>query len=138
MARTAVWASDEALWREAVNRAPEKIRPRIQLARDLRAADALEVLAAARRIAPEEPRIAAEMGRVLLSQRQAQAALEEFSHAVAADPHNAQNFNGRGVAFSLLGETAAARADFDHALQLDPGLEEARENLRKLSDGPQL
>jgi tetratricopeptide (TPR) repeat protein len=138
MARTSVWASDEALWREAVKRAPEKIRPRIQLARDLRAADALEVLAAAGRMAPEDPRIAAEMGRVLLSQGQAQAALEEFSHALAADPHNAQNFNGRGVAFGLLGQTAAARADFERALELDPGLDEARENLRKLSDGPRL
>jgi Flp pilus assembly protein TadD len=102
------------------------------------AADALEVLAAARRMAPEDPRIAAEMGRVLLSQGQARAALEEFSHAVAADPHNAPNFNGSGVAFGMLGQTATARTDFEHALQLDPGLEEARENLRKLSDGPRL
>jgi hypothetical protein len=138
ISRTAIWASDEALWREAVKRAPEKVRPRIQLARDLRASDALEVLAAARRMAPQDPRIAAETGRVLLSQGQAEAALEEFSHAVAADPHNAQNFNGRGVAFGMLGQTAAARADFVRALELDPGLEEARENLRKLSDSPRL
>jgi tetratricopeptide (TPR) repeat protein len=138
ISRTAVWADDEALWREAVQRAPEKIRPRIQLARDLRASDALEVLAAARQMAPQDPRIAAETGRVLLSQGQAEAALEEFSHAVVADPHNAWNFNGRGVAFGMLGQTAAARSDFEHALELDPGLEEARENLRKLSDSPRL
>lgn len=138
VSRTAVWASDEALWREAVRRGPEKLRPRIQLAHDLRAADALDVLAEARRLAPQDPRIAAETGRVLLTQGQAEAALEEFSHAVAVDPHDAENFNGRGVAFGMLGQTAAARSDFEHALELDPELEEARENLRKLSDNPRL
>jgi hypothetical protein len=33
---------------------------------------------------------------------------------------------------------AAARADLEHALEFDPGLEEARANLRQLSDGPRL
>jgi|SRR5579871_15961 len=130
--RTAVWRSDEALWLEAVRRAPQKIRPRVQLARTLRTAEALDVLAAARRMAPQDPRVSAETGRVLLAAGQAQAALEEFSHAVAADPNDAESFNGRGVAFATLGQTDAARSDFEHALQLDPGLAEAKENLQKL------
>jgi Flp pilus assembly protein TadD len=128
-----VWRSDEALWREAVRRAPYKVSPRIRLARDLRAADALDVLAAARRIAPQDPRVANEIGRVLLSQGQADAALDEFSHAIAADPHDPHYFSNRGVAFGILGQLAAARADFEHALQPDPRLAEARDNLRKLT-----
>src|SRR5262249_13914135 len=40
--RTQVWMTEESLWREAVGRAPGKVRPRIQLARALPAASALE------------------------------------------------------------------------------------------------
>ena len=134
--RTAIWMNDESLWREAVRWAPEKIRPRIQLARNLRAADALDQLAAARRIAPRDPRVPTEIGRIMLAQGQPDAALAEFGYALAADPHDARNFNNRGVALGMLGQTAAARADFEHALQLDPGLTEARENLRKITGAP--
>ena len=55
VARTQVWMTEESLWREAVSRAPDKLRPRIQLARALPAAAALEVLAQARNLAPERP-----------------------------------------------------------------------------------
>jgi protein O-mannosyl-transferase len=133
VSRAAVWASDESLWREAVRRAPGKIRPRIQLARNLRAAEALEVLAAARRLSPQDPRIATEIGKVLLTQGQPSRALEEFGYALAADPHDARNFNNRGVALEMLGQTAAAQADFEHALRLDPALTEARDNLQKIT-----
>ena len=133
--RTAVWANDESLWREAVRRAPEKIRPRIQLARNLRAAQALEVLAGARRLSPQDPRVATEIGKVLLTQGQPASALEEFGYALAADPHDARNFNNRGVALEMLGQTAAAQADFEHALRLDPALNEARDNLQKITAG---
>jgi tetratricopeptide (TPR) repeat protein len=130
--RTMVWNNDETLWREAVERGPEKVRPRIQLARHLRAERALDELNAARRISPRDPDVAAEIGRVLLSEGQTASALEEFGHALAADPHNPRNYNNRGVALATLGQTAAARADFEQALRIDPNFEEARENLKKL------
>src|ERR1017187_4108376 len=49
--RTRVWASDESLWREAVGRAPGKVRPRIQLSRSVGTEEALALLAEASRIA---------------------------------------------------------------------------------------
>ena len=133
VSRTFVWNDDRLLWREAVERAPEKVRPKIELARVLPASQALEMLAAARRLAPENPRIAAETGRILLAQGQPDAALDEFTHALAGDPRDALSLNNRGVAFELLGQTEAARADFERALQLDPTLDQARENLAKLT-----
>jgi tetratricopeptide (TPR) repeat protein len=131
--RTQVWMTDRALWSEAVERAPEKVRPKIQLARALPAAAALELLAKAREQAPYDPDIAAETGRILLAEGQADAALTEFGRAVALDPRNALYLNDRGVALEALGQTAAARGDFEHALAIDPGLDAARENLRKIS-----
>jgi Flp pilus assembly protein TadD len=130
--RTVVWASDERLWREAVARAPDKIRPRIQLARDVPPAEALTLLAQARRLAPGDANVATETGKVLLTQGNAAAALSEFGRALALNPRDAENYNNRGVALLALGQRDAARQDFQHALQLDPNLMEARQNLRRL------
>ncbi len=132
MGRTQVWMTEERLWREAVRRAPKKVRPKIQLSRVVPAAEALELLADARRLAPYDPAVAAETGKILLSEGQAEAALEEFGRALALDPRDARNFNNRGVALDALGQVEAARQDFERALRMDPGLTEARQNLEKL------
>jgi len=115
-----------------VSRAPSKVRPRIQMARALPAAAALEVLAQARNLAPYDPAVAAETGKTLLAERQPEAALQEFGRALALDPRDARNLNNRGVALEAIGQTEAARADFQRALRIDPGLTEARQNLLKL------
>jgi tetratricopeptide (TPR) repeat protein len=137
MGRTQVWMTEESLWREAVRRAPDKVRPKIQLARAVPAAEALELLARARNLAPYDPAVAAETGKILLSEGQPAAALQEFGRALALDPLDARNFNNRGVALDALGQTDAARQDFERALRIDPGLIEARQNLEKLpAPGP--
>ena len=130
--RTQVWMTEERLWREAVRRAPDKVRPKIQLSRAVPAAEALELLARARDLAPYDPAVAAETGKVLLSEGQPAGALEEFGRALALDPLDARNFNNRGVALDALGQIDAARQDFERALRMDPGLTEARQNLQKL------
>jgi tetratricopeptide (TPR) repeat protein len=131
--RTQIWMTERSLWTEAVERAPGKIRPKIQLARALPASDALELLAKARDQAPHDPDVAAETGRILLAEGQADAALTEFSRALALSPRDARYLNDRGVALEALGQTAAARADFERALEIDPRLDAARENLKKIS-----
>jgi hypothetical protein len=130
--RTQVWMTEESLWQEAVERAPEKVRPKIQLARAVPAPKALELLSQARDLAPHDPAVAAEMGKTLLAEGQPEAALPEFGRALALDPRDARNFNNRGVALQALGQTEAARADFHRALEIDPGLVEARQNLLKI------
>jgi tetratricopeptide (TPR) repeat protein len=130
--RTMVWMTEESLWREAVERAPGKLRPKLQLARALPAAKGLELLAKARLDAPYSPEIAAETGKILLGEGQADGALEEFGRALALAPMDARNMNNRGVALLALGQTEAARADFERALRTLPSLVEARENLAKL------
>ena len=131
--RTQVWMSDRALWTEAVERAPEKVRPKVQLARALPASKALDVLAQARNLAPFDASVAAETGKTFLSEAQYDAALEEFGRALALDPRDARNYNNRGVALAGLGQTEAARADFERALRIDPALIEAHQNLEKLA-----
>jgi tetratricopeptide (TPR) repeat protein len=135
--RTLVWMNDVTLWQEAVDRAPHKLRPKLQLARALPAAKALDLLAKARLEAPYNPDIATETGKILLTEGQADGALEEFGRALALSPMDARNVNNRGVALQALGQTEAARADFERAIRLDPNLAEARDNLAKLPPRPQ-
>jgi len=130
--RARVWMDDAALWREALEHAPEDTRPRIQLARSVPAPEALRLLDEARRMAPRDPAIAAEMGRTLMAAGNPAAALGEFGRALALDPRDADNYNNRGVALAALGQTDAARRDFQRALSISPGLTSAAENLRKM------
>ena len=133
MERSYVWMSDARLWSEAAERAPAKMRPKIQLARALPAAKALDLLGKAREQYPYEAAIPAETGRILLAEGQPDAALAEFGRALALNPGDARYVNNRGAALMALGQMEAARADFERALRMDPNLAEAKENLARLA-----
>jgi tetratricopeptide (TPR) repeat protein len=126
---TTLWRTPHALWEEAAARAPNKIRPRIHLARASAPMRALELLEEARRLAPSDPAIPAEQGRVLLAAGRPAEALEAFGRALALEPGSAAALNNRGAALAALGQAAAARADFERALARDPCLFDARLNL---------
>ena len=126
--RTQVWMTEKSLWTEAVGRAPNKIRPKLQLAR-ASPSEALQLLDAAKKIAPNDPAVASELGKMWLSLGRPQDALPEFGRALALSPRDAEAFNNRGVALQALGQAYPARRDFEHALRLDPCLFDARYNL---------
>ncbi len=135
--RTRVWRSEESLWTEAVERAPQKIRPRLQLALVSRPAFALPLLLETKEIAPDDPRVASALGKLYLENANAAAALGEFGRALALEPANAKARSNRGVALAALGQTEAAREDFRQALKRDPCLLDARLNLKRLGDATQ-
>jgi len=103
------------------------------LSRSVGTVEALAQLSVARRLAPDDPAVAAETGRVLLAAGRPAEALAHFGRALALAPRDAHNYNNRGVALQALRQTDAARDDFKRALALDPGLDAARENLRKMA-----
>lgn len=129
-ARTDVWRSEERLWEDALQWAPDKVRPRIQLARVSPPDQALNYLLEAKKIAPDDPTVASELGRVFLERRQASEALAEFGRAVALKPGDALALNNRGVALLMLGIREHAVNDFQEALRINPCLKDARNNLR--------
>jgi tetratricopeptide (TPR) repeat protein len=130
--RTEVWQTEESLWRDAVAKAPRKVRPRIQLARSLNPRDALAELQIAKKIAPDDPAVASELGRVYLETASPAEALSEFGRALALDPNSPQALTNRGVALLMLNQTEAARQDFQRALSLNPCLYEARLNASRV------
>ncbi|MBI2686726.1 MAG: hypothetical protein HYX27_10455 [Acidobacteria bacterium] len=135
-ARRDTWQSEIAIWSEANEQAPNKLRPYLQLARFSPKDDALRYLDKAKEIAPNDPAIASERGRVWLESGNAAQALSEFGRALALAPGVASHLQNRGVALLALGQRDAARADFEQALRRDPCLAPARENLVRMGVPP--
>jgi len=125
--RMEVWRTERALWQEAFDIAPGKMRPAIQLARAVSPGEALGVL----RTVPSTVDVIAERGRVYLDLNRPADALREFGQALALGPHDAHAINNRGVALMALGQNAAARRDFERALTIDPTLQDAKLNLAR-------
>lgn len=112
--------------------APGAIRPRIQLSRLRPPLEALVLLAEARQIAPGDAGVATERGRVFMQLDQPGEALKEYGEALARRPNDALAHNNRGAALLALGLREHAGRDFRRALELDPCLQEARENLSRM------
>jgi tetratricopeptide (TPR) repeat protein len=130
--RTLVWQTEQSLWTDAVEKSPNKVRTKIQLARYSDPPHALELLEQARRLAPEDPRVATEAGQVYIKVHDFPRALAEFGRALAMDPRSAAALSNRGAALLALGQSDAARQDFERALAIDPCQPDARANLARL------
>jgi protein O-mannosyl-transferase len=130
--RTETWLTEASLWEDAVEKAPAKLRPRIQLARAVEPERAMEILEEARRIAPRDPNIPSEEGRIYLGLGKPDQALGAFGRALALVPRSAEAYNNRGVALLALDQKQAAREDFERALGIDTCQFDARLNLKRL------
>jgi hypothetical protein len=130
--RTTTWRTEESLWTDAVEKAPGKLRPLIQLSRAIEPKRGLEILERAKQIAPDEPRIPSEEGRIYLAVGRPGDALMEFGRALALAPRSPDALNNRGAALLALDQKDAARQDFERALAIDPCEFNARLNLLHL------
>ena len=130
--RTSTWRTEESLWTDAMEKAPGKIRPRIQLARASEPRRALEILEQAKGLAPNDPQVPSEEGRLYLTLDKPAQALVAFGRALALNPGNAEALNNRGAALLALDQKDAAAQDFERALAADPCQFNALINLRRL------
>ena len=130
--RTLIWRGEETLWTEAMNAAPDKLRPKIQLARALPPDRAIRLLTEAKKTNPDDPLVASELGRAFVVAGRPADALPEFGRALALKPGDARALSNRGAALLALGHTETAKPDFEEALRADPCLFEARYHLRAM------
>jgi protein O-mannosyl-transferase len=130
--RTETWKTEESLWADAVDKAPSKVRPRIQLARAVEPMRALGILEQAKLIAPDDPQIPSEEGRIYLGLGKPAQALVAFGRTLALTPRSAEALNNRGAALLALNQKDVAIQDFQRALALDPCQFNALSNLHRL------
>jgi Flp pilus assembly protein TadD len=76
--------------------------------------------------------VATEAGQVYLKVHDFPSALSEFGRALALEPRSAAALSNRGAALLALGQSDAARQDFERALAIDECQPEARANLARL------
>ncbi|MDR2344243.1 MAG: tetratricopeptide repeat protein [Spirochaetaceae bacterium] len=61
-------------------------------------------------------------------------ALEDLNLIVSLTPDDPQAYNSRGIIYEKCGDYTAARADYEHALWLNPDSAEARHNISNLNE----
>ncbi len=130
--RSRVWTNDETLWSDAAAKSPQKVRPKLQLARAVAQKDpqrAEALLDQARRLEPANPETYTQMGSLLLDQRDPYGALQEFDQALRLQPKSADAHSNRGTALFLLGRLGEAEMEFSEALRVDACHRNARHNL---------
>ena len=129
---TGFYLTEHSLWQRAVELAPAKARPKMQLARVSVPREAIKLLDEAQKIAPNDPAVASEKARVFISMNRPDLALVEFGRALALAPNDGLAIANRGSALAMLGQPDAARLDFERALRVDPCQFDARYNLKLL------
>jgi protein O-mannosyl-transferase len=118
--RALVWRDPKALWQEAMQASPEKLRPALQYSRYVSPEEGLQTLKAYASIGSNDAQYHTELGRIAMQQRDAARALGAFGQALALDPEKASHYYNRGAALLALGQREDAEADFRRALAIDP------------------
>jgi Flp pilus assembly protein TadD len=136
--RTKVFSSEITLWRDVAAKSPNKVRPKLQLARALEAAgpaaisERAALLEQARSLAPDDPEALGELGVFYLQTSDSARAADAFREAIRQDPRNAQLRTNLGTSLALLGRLADAEIAYREALDADACNFDARNNLMLL------
>lgn len=130
--RVQVWRSERAIWTEAVEHAPGKLRPLLLLSRHSEPAAAFALIERAEGLYPADPRPPIEKGSRLLLMNRPAAALEEFERALRRAPDNLLALNNSGAALARLGRPAEAKDRYERVLALRPCDSAALSNLQLL------
>ena len=133
--RSLVYQTEESLWRDTAQKSPNKIRPKLQLARAFgtsrppRAGEQLALLSEAKKLAPSDPDVATEFGVFYLQSGDAAQAKIEFDVVIEQAGRTPSALANSGAAYFLLGDAAQAVETFTEALRKDPCHFDARNNL---------
>jgi protein O-mannosyl-transferase len=131
--RNEAWASEVAIWRDAVEKAPRKARPRhnlgVALDRIGRRAEALALLQQAVAVDPRYPQGHESLGVALLHAGRTAEAEVHFRRAIELAPRFAEPWYGLGLLRFEAGRYAEAAPYFQRALERRPRYPDALANL---------
>ena len=137
--RSRVFRTEESLWRDTVAKSPDKVRPKLQLARALGAGESsgedgggeaqFRLLRQAKEMAPSDPEVATELGVFHLQAGRPREALAQFEVAVKETGRDAAALANWGAAQLMLGERKKAVEALREAIAREPCQFDARNNL---------
>jgi tetratricopeptide (TPR) repeat protein len=131
--RNAVWASEESLWTDAIEKAPNKPRPRVNLAQLVIGREehdrAVELLTQALALDPQDAFAHYNLGVILQKQGKLDEAIDHYRQALEARPNDPEAHNNLGSLLGDRGRTDEAVAHFRQAIRANPYYADARYNL---------
>jgi tetratricopeptide (TPR) repeat protein len=131
--RNAVWASEESLWTDAIEKAPNKSRPRVNLAQvfiGLEEHDrAIEYLTEALALDPQDALAHYNLAVVLQKEGKFDQAIDHYRQTLDARPNDPEAHNNLGSLLGDRGQVDEAVAHFRQAIRANPYYAEARYNL---------
>ena len=133
--RNTVWSDDVTLWRDSVNKSPQKARPHYSLAHALerqgRREEAISHNEEALRIKPDYAKAHYNLANALVRQGRLEEAISHYEEALRIRPGFAKANNNLGVALARQGDLKEAIRHFSEALRIKPDFAEARQNLEQ-------
>ena len=131
--RNKVWNDEVTLWRDCVEKSPQKARPHTNLgfalAEQGNGAEAIRHYAEALRLRPDFAEAHNNLGLALAEQGSLTEAMSRYTEALRLRPGFAEAHNNLGNAFLNQGNLEDAQHHFSEALQIRPDFAEAHNNL---------
>ena len=133
--RSSVWQSEESLWRATEASSPNKVRPKLQLARALGAQgqgsrdEQHRLLEEAKNLEPDNLQVVTEFGVFYLQTGKPALALDEFRRVLRSSSNDPPARANYGATLYMLGRHDEARFEFEQVLARDPCNFDARNNL---------
>ncbi|PQP35664.1 hypothetical protein C6A37_01495 [Desulfobacteraceae bacterium SEEP-SAG9] len=131
--RNSVWQDRVTLWKDCVQKSPNKARPHYNLGNALvaqnRLSEAIGHYFMAARINPDDPDTQNNIGNVLSKQGKENEAIPYFYEALQIDPNHSRAYYNLGSALAEQGKTDEAKKYLSEALRIDPDYGQAHNNL---------
>jgi tetratricopeptide (TPR) repeat protein len=133
--RNQVWTDDIALWRDCVQKSPQKARAynnlALALARKGKFNDAIANYRVALKLKPDYARAHYNLGVILAKQGDLKKGIQHLQTAVHIEPSSSEAQNNLGVALLIQGHLDTAIIHLKNALKITPYYAEAHNNLGK-------
>jgi Flp pilus assembly protein TadD len=131
--RNSVWSDDVALWRDCVEKSPNKDRPHNNLGNALAKQgdlnEAIHHYSEALRINPNYVKAHNNLGNALAKQGDLNEAIHHFSEALKINPNYVPAHNNLGNALAKQGDLNEAIHHYSEALKINPNLSDTHNGL---------
>ncbi|MFC1813230.1 tetratricopeptide repeat protein [Thermodesulfobacteriota bacterium] len=131
--RNEVWRDPATLWKDCVEKSPQKARPHVNLGAALESKgiikDAILQYSEALRIKPDLVEAHFNLGNVLKEQGNRAEAIRHYSEALRINPGSAKAHNNLGLVLEEQGDNAEAIRHYYEAVKIKPYYAKAHNNL---------